>query len=67
MCKNVSEESQPLIIDNVIVTLKSTLKGKFSMDILHRLNEWENVKKVLKNLALCTFIVVGGLIWFMKK
>lgn len=67
MCKNVSEESQPLIVDNVIVTLKSTLKGKFSMYILHRINEWENVKKVLINLAFCTFIMFGGLIWFMKK
>ena len=66
LCKNVSKESHSLIIDNVIVVLRSIRHGQFTMSLFQKMYEWEKTKVTLKRVALCA-VATAGLLCLIKK
>ncbi len=65
MCKDVSEDCHSLILDNVIVVLKSSLKGQHVMLLIVRLYDRARMKTTVKKIMLCTLCFgVLGLIWW---
>ena len=66
LCKNVQVESHRIVADNVIVVLKSTVKGRIAMSLFRRMNDREKTKTILKRAFIMGTAVIGTL-WLLRR
>lgn len=68
VCNDLSEDSIPLMTDNVIVVLKSSTQGQRFMSLVYRMYRDEKVMGVAKSAVLCAVCLTmfGLFLWKIR-
>ena len=66
LCKNVPVESHRIVVNNVIVVLKSTVKGRIAMSLFRQMNDRERTKTILKRAFIMGTLAIGTL-WLLRR